>query len=131
MQMNVDDEILALLLLCLLLDSWEKLVVSLNNSVSKLTKDIIRDSLLNEEAKRIKKGECSSFSKAYAGEKRAEEGEDFELLMYIFLASDSLHPLQISNRRISNHLNKMENFPALYEFRRSSNRSGSQRVVAS
>jgi len=50
----LDDEILALLLLSSLLDSWEtNLVVSLSNFASngKLIFDVVNNSLLNEETK--------------------------------------------------------------------------------
>jgi len=50
----LDDELLALLLLNSLPDSWETLVVSLSNFApnGKLTFDMIKDSLLNEEIRR-------------------------------------------------------------------------------
>ena len=43
-------------------------MVSLNNSMSKLTMIIVKDNLLNEEARR-KKNSVSSSSKAYASKK--------------------------------------------------------------
>lgn len=53
-EMPLGDEIQALLLLSSLLNSWETLVMSLSNSAldSKLTMSMIKDALLNEEAKR-------------------------------------------------------------------------------
>ena len=54
MEIVLDDELLALLLLNSLPDSWETLVVSLSNFApnGKLTFDMIKDSLLNEEIRR-------------------------------------------------------------------------------
>ena len=54
------DDLHSLLLLNLLSDSWETLAISLNNYVSKLTIDIVKENLL--------KGEASSFE-AYVREK--------------------------------------------------------------
>nr|KYP59117.1 Retrovirus-related Pol polyprotein from transposon TNT 1-94 [Cajanus cajan] len=50
----LDDELLALLLLSSLPDSWETLVVSLSNSAfnGKLTFNMFKDSLLNEKTRR-------------------------------------------------------------------------------
>ena len=74
MGMKIDDEMQALLLLGSLPDSWETLVISLSNSVPKLTMDIVKDSLLNEEARRKEKGESSSSSEAYVSEKQEARG---------------------------------------------------------
>jgi len=54
MEIVLDDEILALLLLSSLPDSWETLVVSLNNFApnGNLTFNMVKDSLLNEEARK-------------------------------------------------------------------------------
>ena len=54
MEIVLDDELLALLLLSSLLDSWETLMVSLGNCApnEKLTFDMVKDNLLNEEIKR-------------------------------------------------------------------------------
>ena len=61
MKMNIDDEMQASLLLNSLPDSWETLVVTVSNSAPNgiLTMEIVRDSLLNEEARRKEKGESS------------------------------------------------------------------------
>lgn len=54
MKMNLDNELQALLLLCSLPESWDTLVVSLSNSApqGKLTMEIVKASLLNEETRR-------------------------------------------------------------------------------
>jgi len=54
MEIILDDELLALLLLSSLLDSWKTLVVSLSNSdpKGKFTFDMVKYSLLNEEIRR-------------------------------------------------------------------------------
>jgi len=56
--MKIDDELQALLLLSSLPESWDTLVVTLNNSVPnrKITMDIVSDSLLNEASKRKERG---------------------------------------------------------------------------
>jgi len=56
--MKLDDEIQALLLLSLRLESWGTLAVTLSNSapLGKLTMEIVTDSLLNEEARRKENG---------------------------------------------------------------------------
>lgn len=53
-QMDLEDELQALLLLSSLPKSWETLVVSLNNSApdGKLTMSGVKDALLHEEARR-------------------------------------------------------------------------------
>ncbi|CAL1361064.1 unnamed protein product [Linum trigynum] len=58
MKLALDDEVQALLLLSSLPDSWETLVVSVSNSApnGKLTMDIVKDSMLNEEARRKELG---------------------------------------------------------------------------
>ena len=58
-EMKIDDELQALLLLSSLLESWDTLVVTLSNSApeGKLTMDTVSDSLLGEEARRIERGE--------------------------------------------------------------------------
>ena len=58
MKINLDDEVQALLLLSSLPDSWNMLVVSLSNSVldGKLAPDMVKNSMLNEEARRKEKG---------------------------------------------------------------------------
>ena len=57
MKMNIDDEMQASLLLTSLLDSWETLVVTVSNSTPNaiLTMESVKDSLLNEEARRKEK----------------------------------------------------------------------------
>jgi hypothetical protein len=54
MNLGVDDELQALLLLSSLPNSWETLVVSLSNSASNgvLQLAMVKDSLFNEETKR-------------------------------------------------------------------------------
>ena len=58
MKINLDDEVQALLLLSSLPDSWNTLVVSLSNSSpdGKLTLEMVKNNLLNEEARRKEKG---------------------------------------------------------------------------
>lgn len=53
-EMKIDDELQALLLLSSLPESWDTLVVTLSNSVpdGKLSMDTVSDSLLNEESRR-------------------------------------------------------------------------------
>ena len=62
MKMNIDDKMQASLLLSSLLDSWETLVVTVSNSTQNgiLIMDSVKDSLLNEEARRKEKDESSS-----------------------------------------------------------------------
>lgn len=54
MKLVLDEELQALLLLSSLPDSWETLVVSLSNSApdGKVTLDMVKDSMLNEEVRR-------------------------------------------------------------------------------
>ncbi|KAK8695954.1 hypothetical protein V6N13_001096 [Hibiscus sabdariffa] len=54
MEMKIDDELQASLLLSSLPESWDTLVVTLSNSApyGKLTTDTVSDSLMNEEARR-------------------------------------------------------------------------------
>ncbi|KAL5141793.1 Retrovirus-related Pol polyprotein from transposon TNT 1-94 [Glycine soja] len=58
-EMKIDDELQALLLLSSLLESWDTLVVTLSNSApeGKLTMDTVSDSPLGEEARRMERGE--------------------------------------------------------------------------
>ena len=75
MKINLDEEVQALLLLCSLPDSWNTFVVSLSNSApdGKLTPDMVKNSLLNEEARRKEKGSHqASSSDAYVAEKKDE-----------------------------------------------------------
>lgn len=62
MKMVLEDEMQALLLLSSLLNSCDTLVISLRNSASdgKLTMDMVKDSLLNEGARRKEREESSS-----------------------------------------------------------------------
>lgn len=59
--MKIDDELQALLLLSSLPESWDTLVVTLSNSApeGKLTMDTVSDSLLDEEARRMERGESA------------------------------------------------------------------------
>ena len=54
MKMKIDDEMQTSLLFSSLPDSWETLVVRVTNSTTNgiLTMEIVKDSLLNEEARR-------------------------------------------------------------------------------
>ena len=74
MKINLDDEVQAPLLLSSLPDSWNTLV-SLSNSAldGKLTPDMVKNNMLNEEARRKEKGSHqSSSSDAYVAEKKEE-----------------------------------------------------------
>ena len=61
MKMNIDDKMQKSLLLSSLHDSWETLVVIVSNSTLNgiLTMESVKDSLLNEEARRKEKSESS------------------------------------------------------------------------
>jgi len=75
MKINLDDEVQALLLLSSLPDSWNTLVVSLSNSSpdGKLTLEMVKNNLLNEEARRKEKGNnLSSSFDAYVAENKDE-----------------------------------------------------------
>ncbi|XP_057806204.1 uncharacterized protein LOC131021133, partial [Salvia miltiorrhiza] len=65
MKISLDDEVVALLLLSSLPDSWDTLVVSISNSApgGALTLQMVKDCLLNEESRR-KDQERSSETKA-------------------------------------------------------------------
>ena len=69
--MNIDDELQTLLLLSYLPESWDTLVVTLNNSAldGKLSMDNVIDSLLNEESRQKERG-LSSHSEANIVENR-------------------------------------------------------------
>ncbi|KAL5794502.1 hypothetical protein ACOSP7_003096 [Xanthoceras sorbifolium] len=58
MKMTVDDELQALLMLSSLPKSWDTLVVSVSNSApdGKLTMDMVKDRMLNEESRRKDEG---------------------------------------------------------------------------
>ena len=75
MKMNIDDEMQASLLLSSLHDSWETLVVIVSNSTPNgiLTMESVKDSLLNEEARKKEKGESSSGVLVYKKQKRQEK----------------------------------------------------------
>ena len=77
MKMNIDDEMQASLLLSSLLDSWETLVVIVSNSTPNgiLTMESVKDSLLNEEARRKEKGESSSRVLVHEKQERQEKPE--------------------------------------------------------
>ncbi|KAK8627957.1 hypothetical protein V6N13_063672 [Hibiscus sabdariffa] len=70
-EMKIDDELQALLLLSSLQESWDTLVVTLSNSApdGTLTTDTISDSLMNEEARR-KERDLPSQSEANVVENR-------------------------------------------------------------
>ena len=71
MDMELDDEILALCLISSLPDSWETLVVSLSNSApsGKLTLKMVKESMLNEENRRTERG-LATQSQVLVTEKR-------------------------------------------------------------
>ncbi|URE40384.1 hypothetical protein MUK42_35170 [Musa troglodytarum] len=62
MKMNIDHEMQGLLLLSSLPESWETYMVTICNSTLEgtLTIDMVKDSLLNEDARRKEQGESSS-----------------------------------------------------------------------
>ncbi|VFQ83449.1 unnamed protein product [Cuscuta campestris] len=70
MKLVLDDELQALLLLSSLPESWETLVVSLSNSAleGKLTMDVVKSSLLNEEARRRDMSSSSYSDQAHVAE---------------------------------------------------------------
>ena len=74
MKMNIDDEMQGLLLLSSLPESWETYVVTICNSTPEgtLTIDMVKDSLLNEDARRKEQGESSSG--AFVTEKQEKRG---------------------------------------------------------
>nr|XP_040249189.1 uncharacterized protein LOC120966742 [Aegilops tauschii subsp. strangulata] len=69
LKINFEDEVQALLLLSSMPDSWNTLVVSLSNSApdGKMTLEMVKNSMLNEEARKKEKGDASS-SDAYVAE---------------------------------------------------------------
>jgi hypothetical protein len=69
MKINLEDEVQALLLLSSMPDSWNMLVVSVSNSTpdGKLRLEMVKNSMLNEEARKKEKGDASS-SDAYVAE---------------------------------------------------------------
>lgn len=71
-----DDELQAFLLLSSLPDSWDTLVVSLNNSApnAQLTMDMVKDSLLNEEANRKESGTTSADGDALVSGRKDKQG---------------------------------------------------------
>lgn len=70
--MTIEDEVQALLLLSSLPDSWETLVISLSNSApnGKLTLDMVKDSLFNEEARRKEFASTNNQTEAHIVESR-------------------------------------------------------------
>jgi hypothetical protein len=66
MKINFEDEVQALLLLSSMPDSWNTLVVSVSNSAldGKLTLEMVKNSMLNEEDRKKEKGDAFS-SDAY------------------------------------------------------------------
>jgi hypothetical protein len=69
MKVNFEDEVQALLLLSSMPDSWDTLVVSVHNSApdGKIMLDMVKNSMLNKEARKKEKGDPSS-SNAYVAE---------------------------------------------------------------
>ncbi|KAG6437371.1 hypothetical protein SASPL_102286 [Salvia splendens] len=69
MKISLDDEVIALLLLSSLPDSWDTLVVSISNSApgGALTLQMVKDFLLNEESRR-REQDHSSETKAMVAE---------------------------------------------------------------
>jgi hypothetical protein len=63
MKINFEDELQALLLLSSMLDSWNTLVVSVSNLApdGKLTLEMVKNSMLNEEARKRENGDASSY----------------------------------------------------------------------
>ena len=76
MNISLDDELQALLLLSSLPDSWETLVVSVNNSApnGKLTVEMVKDRMQNEEARRKNAGMSSSETETLVTEKHERRG---------------------------------------------------------
>jgi hypothetical protein len=74
MKKNFEDEVQALLLLSSMPDSWNTLVVSVNNSApnGRLTLEVVKNSMLNEEAIKKEKGDASS-SDAYVAESHGKK----------------------------------------------------------
>jgi hypothetical protein len=74
MKINFEDEVQALLLLSSMPDSWNMLVVLVNNSApdGKLTLEMVKNSVLNEEARKKEKGDASS-SDAYVAESHGKK----------------------------------------------------------
>ena len=77
MKINIDDKMQTSLLLSSLLDSWETLVVAVSNFTPKgiLTIESVKDSLLNEEARRKEKGKSSSRVLVHEKQERLEKPE--------------------------------------------------------
>jgi hypothetical protein len=69
MKINFEGEVQALFLLSSMPDSWNTLVVSVSNSAldGKLTLEMVKNIMLNEEARKKDKGDASS-SDAYVVE---------------------------------------------------------------
>ena len=80
MKMNIDDEMQASLLLSALPDSWETLVVTVSNSTPNgiLTMECVKDTLLNEEARRKEKGESSFEVLVHEKQERQKKPERHE-----------------------------------------------------
>ncbi|KAK9906214.1 hypothetical protein M0R45_002714 [Rubus argutus] len=72
MEMKIDDEMQALLLLGSLPDSWETFVVTVSNSApdGKLSMSNVKDNLQNEETRRKSSGASSSGSQVFVVENR-------------------------------------------------------------
>ena len=74
MKINFEDEVQSLLLLSSMPDCWNMLVVSVSNSApdGRLTLEMVKNSMLNEEARKRGKGEASS-SDAYVAESHGKD----------------------------------------------------------
>jgi hypothetical protein len=74
MKINFEDKVQALLLLSSMPDSWNMLVVSVSNSAldGKLTLEMVKNSMMNEESRKKEKGDASS-SDAYVAESHVKK----------------------------------------------------------
>jgi hypothetical protein len=74
MNINFEDEVQALLLMSSMPDSWNTLVVSVSNSApdGKLALEMVKNSMLNKEARNKEKGDASS-SDAYVAESHGKK----------------------------------------------------------
>jgi hypothetical protein len=89
-KINFEDEVQALLLLSSMPDSWNMLVVSVSNSApdGKLMLEMVKNSMLNEEARKKEKGDASS-SDAYVKE-ICPRGNN-NIVIIIFLVHDNIY----------------------------------------
>ena len=74
MGLNIEEELLALLLLGSLPDSWETFVVTVSNSASNgvLSMDAVKDSMFNEETRRKASGASAGAGQLFVTEKRGK-----------------------------------------------------------